>query len=381
MKFNRQNKNLISTWWWTVDRLSLLAILAIIIIGAMMVATASPAVAERIGLDSFYFVRKQLIYLFLAVITIMSISFLSPIAARRLATLGFLGGIILMVGVLLFGAETNGAKRWIFLGGMSLQPSEFVKPFFVVVTAWMLSESKIKNNFQGYKISIILYVVLVALLISQPDFGMFVVVTAVWGGQLFVAGLPITWITAVVVMGVFTLLMAYFFFPHVAYRIDSFISSGSSPNYQVKKSMEAFDSGGLLGRGPGEGVVKQHLPDSHTDFIFAVIGEELGAIISVLIIGLYAFIVLRALKRMVDEEDLFLVYAVSGLVMQFGMQAIINMGVSLNLLPTKGMTLPFISYGGSSMLAIAIAIGMLLALTKKRFGLAARRNKMVWEGG
>ncbi|MCE3233379.1 MAG: ftsW [Rickettsiaceae bacterium] len=381
MKFDRQNKNILTTWWWTVDKFSLVAILMIIAFGAMMVATASPAVAERIGYDSFYFVKRQLIFLFIALFTIISISFLSPQNIKRTAAIGFIIGAILMVGVLLFGASTNGAKRWIFIGGMSLQPSEFMKPFFIVVTAWMLSEAKVKDGFKGFQISIVLYGLLAALLISQPDMGMFVVVTAVWSGQLFLAGMPIFWLAVLGIAGIVILIMAYLFFPHVSKRVDSFLGGGNSTtNYQVERSLEAFDSGGMFGRGPGEGVVKQRLPDSHTDFIFAVIGEELGAVICIFIVWLYGFVVLRGFKLMLGETDLFFVYSVSGLLMQFGAQAIINMGVSMNLLPTKGMTLPFVSYGGSSMLAIAVAMGMLLALTKKRFGYVVKKPKLVWEG-
>jgi len=379
ISLDRQNKNIISTWWWTIDKLSLFAILAVIAFGAVMVATASPAIADRIGFDSFYFVRRQLVYLSFSVVILVGISFLSPLYIRRMATLGFIAGIILMLGVLLFGAETNGAKRWIFFGGMSLQPSEFMKPFFVVITAWMLSEAKTRDGFKGFHISFILYGLLAGLLVMQPDFGMFVVVTAVWAGQLFIAGMPMMWVSSIAVAGVFAMLMAYLFFPHVAHRIDNFISTDNKGNYQVRRSLEAFDSGGFIGRGPGEGVVKQHLPDSHTDFIFAVIGEELGAITCIIVVGLYGFIVIRGFRRMMDESDLFFVHAVSGLLMQFGLQAIINMGVALNLLPTKGMTLPFISYGGSSMLSIAVAMGMMIALTKKRFGYVVKKPKMLWE--
>jgi cell division protein FtsW len=379
MKFDRQNKNIINTWWWTVDKPSLLAIIMVIVFGAVMVATASPAVAERIGFDSFYFVRRQMLFLFLALMTIIGISFMPPTAIRRTAAIGFMIGILLMVGVLLFGASTNGAKRWIFIGGLSIQPSEFMKPFFIIVTAWILSEAKTKDSFKGFRTSILLYGILATLLVSQPDFGMFVVVTSVWGGQLFIAGMPMFWVFSIGIAGILILLMAYFFFPHVAKRIDGFTNSESGANYQVKRSLEAFDSGGFLGRGPGEGVAKQRLPDSHTDFIFAVIGEELGAFVCILVIWLYGYIVLRGLKLMMFESDLFLVYSVCGLAMQFGLQAVINMGVATNLLPTKGMTLPFISYGGSSMLAIGIAMGMMLALTKKRFGYVVKKPKLLWE--
>ena len=378
MKFDRQNKNIFTGWWWTVDKLSLLAITMIILFGAVMVATTSPAIADRIGYDSFHFAKKQLMFLLGTFLIIVTVSFMPPIAIRRIATFGFLVSILLMVGVVLFGHEINGAKRWIFIAGQSLQPSEFMKPFFIIVIAWMLSEAKNRKGFKGFQISLILYALVAALLISQPDFGMFFVVTAVWGGQLFVGGLSIPLVISIVLAGLFVLLVAYFFFPHVAKRMDSYMFD-SGGNYQVRKSLDAFDSGGLIGRGPGEGIVKQSLPDSHTDFIFAVIGEELGAITCIVIVCLYGFIVLRGLRRMMNEDDLFFVYAVSGLLMQFGLQAIINMGVALHLLPTKGMTLPFISYGGSSMFAIAIAMGMMLGLTKTRYGSVLKKKKLVWE--
>ena len=377
MNFDRQNKNIFTSWWWTVDRLSLFVTFMIVAFGAIMVTTASPAIAERIGLDSFYFVKRQLVFLFLSIIILLFTSFLSPLTIRRGASIGFAFGILMLLIVLIFGTETNGAKRWISLFGFSLQPSEFMKPFFIIVTAWMLSESKVRKDFNGGTISLVLYILLASLLIMQPDFGMFFVVTIVWGGQLFISGLSMIKISLIVTGTIITLLLAYLFFPHVTYRIDSFINSDNNVSYQVGKSLDAFSNGGLLGKGPGEGVVKQSLPDSHTDFIFAVVGEELGALLCIFLVICYGFIVVRGLKRMLEETDLFLVYAASGLLMQFGIQATINMGVATNLLPTKGMTLPFISYGGSSMLAIAISMGMILALTKRRFG---HKNSMNLNG-
>lgn len=378
--FDRKKKNIFGAWWWTIDRFTLLAIFAIITIGAIMVAAASPAVAERIGLPTFYFVQRQMVFLALAVVIMFSVSNLSARSVRRLGAIGFCLGIILLVVVLLGGAEAKGAKRWLYIFGFSLQPSEFMKPLFIVVTAWLLSESGLHKKSKGFKISVILYLLLVALLMAQPDLGMTVTISAVWAGQLFLAGLSLNWIVIIAALGCVGILGAYTFFPHVAYRIQSFLASfDGGGNFQVKKSLEAFHHGGFLGTGPGEGSVKQHLPDSHTDFIFAVVGEELGAIVCIVIVILYGYILIRGFRRMLSETDLFTVYAVSGLLMQFGMQAVINMGVALNLLPTKGMTLPFISYGGSSMLAIALAMGMMLALTRKRFGAIAYQPKLVME--
>jgi len=374
MQFNRRNNNIFTSWWWTVDKMSLLAIIIIMAFGAVMVTTASPAVAERIGYDGSYFIKRQLVFLTGTFFIMIGCSLLPPIAIRRIATIGFGVGILLLLAVLLLGAETKGARRWISIGSFALQPSEFMKPFFIIVTAWMLSESKLRQGFNGLAVSAGLYGLLALLLLLQPDVGMFFVVSCVWVGQLFLSGVSIAWILALGVVGMCAFMGAYFIFPHVSHRVNKFIGIDAEANYQVKKSLEAFNSGGIIGRGPGEGVVKQHLPDSHTDFIFAVVGEEFGAIVCLLVVGLYAFIVFRGFKKMLWEKDLFLVYAVSGLLMQFGVQAVINMCVALNLMPTKGMTLPFISYGGSSMLAIAIAMGMMLALTRRRFGIVSKRQ-------
>jgi cell division protein FtsW len=370
MSFHRKHKSFFGSWWWTIDRITLAAICAIIAISAIMVAAASPAVADRIGVESFYFVRRQLVFLVIGLTIVIGVSLLSPVAVRRLAMIGFTGCIITLILVLFFGGEIKGARRWINIGGFSLQPSEFIKPCLAVVTGWILSKRVIWQANRTYIISAACYGVVALLLILQPDFGMTLTVTAVWCGQLFLAGLPLLWIMVAIVMGILGILGAYQFLPHVTKRIDRFMDPESSTNYQIRRSLEAFKNGGFMGTGPGEGTVKQVLPDSHTDFIFAVVGEELGMITCLLIVFLFATIILRGFSRILHEADLFIVYAVSGLLMQFGLQAMINMGVTLHLLPTKGMTLPFISYGGSSTLAIALAVGMMLALTRKRYELA-----------
>ena len=371
MNFHRKHKSFFGSWWWTIDRITLVAIAIIIAISAIMVAAASPAVADRIGVESFYFVRRQLTYLLAAIVIIISVSLLSPVAVRRLAIFGFLCCIVTLILVLCFGGEIKGAKRWLNLGGFSLQPSEFIKPCFAVTTGWILSQRFTKPNYPGFIIAGALYSIVILLLILQPDFGMVVTITMVWGGQLFLAGLPLLWIMLALVVGIIGVLGAYQFLPHVAKRIDSFMDPDSSGNYQIKRSLEAFRHGGFYGLGPGEGTVKQVLPDSHTDFIFSVVGEELGMITCLLIVVLFAIVVLRGFSRILHEPDLFIVFAVSGLLMQFGLQSMINMGVALHLLPTKGMTLPLISYGGSSTLAIAFGVGMMLAMTRKRFELSS----------
>ena len=245
---------------------------------------------------------------------------------------------------------------------------ELMKPCFAVVMAWICAESQRRVDFPGYRVAIGLYLLVVLLLLVQPDFGMTLTVTAMWGIQLVLAGLPLLWIIMMALLAVVGMFAAYHLFSHVAKRIDAFLDPAASDNYQIGRSLEAFRNGGLLGRGPGEGEVKQFLPDSHTDFIFAVAGEEFGVIVCLAILGLFAFVVLRGLSRVWKQNDLFIVLAVAGLLAQFGIQSVINMGVSVNLFPAKGMTLPFLSYGGSSVVAVALGMGMMLALTRRRYG-------------
>ena len=368
MLLNRTGKSFLGSWWWTIDRIILTTILFIIAFSAVMITTASPAVADRIGVDSYFFVKRQLVFLTLSLFVITFFSFLSPNIIKFISTTGFIFFCILMILTLIIGVEIKGAKRWIGIGSFSIQPSEFMKPFFAVITGWILSIRQEKENFPVFRISIILYLTVTILLFLQPDFGMIVTISCVWGGQLFLAGLSMTWILILVIGGIFGIVGAYLVLPHVAHRINSFLDPALNENYQVKKSIAALIDGGMFGKGPGEGKVKQFLPDSHTDFIFAVIGEELGMIACFIVIGLFALIVIRGMIRIADQTDLFSAYSVAGLLMLFAIQTIFNIGVTVHLLPTKGMTLPFISYGGSSMLAVSILVGTVLALTRKKYG-------------
>jgi len=368
MRLDRTNTTSIGRWWWTVDRLNLFALLILIALGGVLVTAGSPPVAKRLDLPAFYFVHRHHIFLALGLFTMLAASLLPPVAVRRIAVMGFCGSLILLLLVPFLGVEIKGAHRWIDLAGISIQPSEFMKPCFAVVMAWVCAENQRRVNFPGYRMVIALYGIVALLLIAQPDIGMTITVTAMWGIQMFLAGLPMLWVMIMGGCAVAGITGAYFAFPHVAKRIDSFLDPTAGDNYQIAKSLEAFKSGGLLGRGPGEGEVKQSLPDSHTDFIFSVAGEEFGVIVCILIVGLFAFIVLRGLSRVWKETDLFVVLAVAGLLAQFGVQAVINMGVAVNLLPAKGMTLPFLSYGGSSAVAIGLGMGMMLALTKRKYG-------------
>lgn len=368
MALDRTNQSMFGRWWWTLDRLNFFALVILMILGTVLVAAGSPPVAKRLNLPGFYFVHRHQLFLSLGFIAMVITSMLSPTTLRRLAVIGFVASMGLMVLVPFFGDQTKGAHRWISILGLSIQPSEFMKPCFAVVMAWVCAESHKRVDFPGYTVAIVLYVLVVLLLIIQPDFGMTLTVTAMWGIQLFLAGLPLFWVALFGAGGVVGVFGAYHFFPHVAKRINSFLDPAAGDNYQTAHSLEAFRSGGIFGRGPGEGEVKQFLPDSHTDFIFAVAGEEFGALVCLLILATFAFVVLRGLSRVWKDNDLFSVLAVAGVLTQFGVQSIVNMGVAVNLLPAKGMTLPFLSYGGSSVIALAIGMGIMLALTRRRYG-------------
>lgn len=363
----RTDRSLVGRWWWTIDRVTLFVLMALIIVGFVMTLAASPAVAARLGQDQFFFFRRQLIFLIPALAVIFAVSLMSLTTVRRLAMLGFVGAFVMMVATLFSGQEIKGAHRWVYIAGLSLQPSEFVKPCFAVVAGWALSEARRGGNPLFYVGSVFLWAMVIGILVLQPDVGMAVVVTAVFGAQLFVAGLPMI----LVGLGAGALVLggtvAYSLLPHVASRVDRFLDpSGGGDHYQIERAMDAFQAGGLFGRGPGDGSVKTILPDAHTDFIFAVAGEEYGFAACVLVVLLFAFIVFRGLGRLLGENNLFVMLAGTGIVTQFGLQAVINMGVNLRLMPTKGMTLPFISYGGSSLIALALGMGMLLALTRTR---------------
>ncbi len=316
--------------------------------------------------------------------SMLGISFLDVQGIRRIALLGLLGSLVLMVLLSVgFGMEIKGARRWLSLGFMTIQPSEFARAFFVVVSAWILAERFRSPNFPAFKAATALWGVMVLLLLAQPDFGMTFITTLVWGAQMFLAGLPWWGIIAMTILGIIVCAIAYATLPHVAHRIEMFLHPDSTERYQVNKSLEALQNGSILGRGIGEGTAKQSLPDSHTDYIFSVIVEEFGLLVSVGIIALFAFVVVRGLMRLWNEENMFVILAASGLIFQFGLQAAGNIGVAMDMLPPKGMTLPFISYGGSSTLALALGMGMFLALTRRRFGLMkwSQRRARTLKGG
>jgi len=368
MMFARIDQRPVARWWWTVDRWTLGALLLLMGFGAVMSMAASPAVAERLGYAPLHFAERQLLTVPVALAVMFAVSLLPPRTIRRVAFVGFAISFALVALTFVIGAEIKGARRWINLPGLSVQPSEFVKPTFAIVAAWLFAEQKEHPGFPGNLISIALFLPLVAMLLKQPDLGMAVVVAAVWFAQFFLAGMRLYWAAAGAVAGIVGLAGAYLWLPHVTSRINRFLDPAAGDSYQVNRSLEAFANGGLWGRGPGEGRVKDVLPDAHADFVFAVAGEEFGLIVCVLIVGVFAFIVLRGLSRLLQEGNLFVLLAATGLLIQFGLQAAINMASAVHLIQTKGMTLPFLSYGGSSMLALAFGMGMMLALTRRRLG-------------
>lgn len=343
LKTARTNTSRCGSWWWTVDRPLFFALILLMCAGAILVTAASPPVARRLDFDPFYFVVRQQAFLFLSFLVLVFFSLLDGKQIKRMAMLGMLGSLFLMVMLPFVGTETKGAVRWMSIAGISVQPSEFLKPCFAVIIGWMFAERQRTQGFPGFKIGIAIFLVSISLLIIQPDFGMSVVVSGMFAIQLFLAGVPILWVIGMGAAGVIGAFGAYFTLSHVRDRVDQFLDPTSGDNYQVSKSLEAFSSGGFLGRGPGEGVVKWSIPDSHTDFIFSVAAEEFGVILALLLVALFAFIVLRGYYKAFKETDLFVMLASAGLISQFALQALVNMGVAVNLLPAKGMTLPFLS--------------------------------------
>ncbi len=363
---SRADRSVFANWWWTVDKPMLFGLIGLVFLGLVLSFAASPAIAEQLGLTSYYFVKRHAVFAIVAILLMGGISFLNPLQARRLALLIFLGGILLMVYTLFAGEAVKGSRRWVSLAGFTLQPSELVKPTFILLVAWLFSESSRRPDIPANFFAILILAIFNVLLVAQPDIGQTALVTMTWCAVFFMAGLSWVWITVLAIMGVGGMGLAYLFIPHVTGRIDRFINPESGDNYQVERALEAFFSGGWFGRGPGEGIVKRNLPDSHTDFIFAVIGEEFGIIVCLFIVLFFSFLIMRGLYLGFRQEDGFVRLSIGGLVIMFGLQAAINMAVNLQLAPTKGMTLPFISYGGSSMLSVAVAMGMVLALSRKR---------------
>lgn len=364
--FSRTDKSLFSQWWWTVDRSMLAAFIALMVIGVLLVATASPPVAERIHVPYYHFLLRHVVFLVPSAGLMIGLSLLSHKFVRRIAVIVFGLSIVAMILVLFTGMEIKGAQRWLQLKFFALQPSEFLKPSFAVLSAWMMSMQKEKQGFPGYVIAAGLYGLGLLLLILQPDFGMSFLLTSIFLAQIFLAGFPFRLIAGLGVLGIGGGFAAYTFLDHVRSRIDRYLNPEAGDTYQIDKSLSAFQNGGFFGTGPGQGTVKMTLPDAHADFIFSVGAEEMGLIFVMLILLLYGFIILRGFNRLMDTPDMFVVLAVGGLLTMFGLQALVHMGSAMHLLPAKGMTLPFISYGGSSLMAMGFSMGILLSLTRRK---------------
>jgi cell division protein FtsW len=363
---SRAQRTLFGEWWWTVDQLTLGAIGTLMLAGVVLSLAASPPVAGRLGLDPFYFVNRHILYLFPAIALMLAMSFLSPRQIRRLSLVVFVVSLIMVAVTPYFGVEIKGARRWLVILGMNIQPSEFLKPAFVILVSWLFGESARRPEMPANSISLALLLLVVALLVIQPDFGQTMLIALVWSALFFMAGMRLVWMFGIAAVAGVGLTAAYYTVPHVAGRIKRFMNPASGDTFQVDTAMEAFYNGGWFGLGPGEGIAKRSLPDSHTDFVFAVAAEEFGIILCLVLLALFALIVIRALMRAYRTEDMFARFAASGLAIMFGVQAAINMSVNLQLIPAKGMTLPFISYGGSSIVSLAYGVGMLLALTRLR---------------
>jgi cell division protein FtsW len=370
MLLSRSDRGLLAQWWFTIDRALLTAVLLLMAMGVLIAMAASPPVAERIGLESFHFVKNQLLYLVPAVPLFIGMSLLTPAQARRSAFVILIVSLALMLAALLWGPEVKGAHRWITIGSLNLQPSELAKPGFVVIAAWFLAERSQRPEMPGIVLAFALLCLFVGLLVAQPDFGQTALIILTFGAMLLVYG--ISWAAIVGLAGITGVAStaAYLTVPHVASRIDRFLNPGAGDTFQVDAATQAFRNGGLLGTGPGGGEAKRIIPDAHSDFTFAVVGEEFGLIACLALMALFAFVVLRVLARAKAETDPFPALAMVGMVTVFGFQAVINMAVNVSLLPAKGMTLPFISYGGSSLIGMALAMGLTLAFARRRPGTA-----------
>lgn len=366
MSLSRADQSLLTQWWFTIDRIQLAAVFTLIAAGIVISLAASPSAALTKQLPAFYFVQRHVVFVALGSLLIIALSVQSPNMVRRIALLLFVAAAVAMLLVLVLGVEINGSYRWLRFAGLSLQPSEIAKPAFVVVVAWAFAEAHKRHDMPALPIAIGLYVVFAVLLIAQPDIGQTALISLVWAALFVLAGLSLVWVTALAGVAGGGIIAAYLTMPYIKGRIDTFFSGDIDPNSQIGQAYQSFVEGGFFGRGPGEGTIKTTLPDAHTDFIFAVIAEEYGIVVCLALVLLYAVIVFRALIRAVLERDLRNRYAVIGLALLFGFQALINMGVNIGLLPTKGMTLPMISAGGSSIVGISITLGMLLALSRRR---------------
>jgi cell division protein FtsW len=367
--FARSDRTAVGIWWWTVDRWMLGVVALLIALGVGLSFASSPAAAARMNIgDPFHFAVRQCVFGVGAAVILLSVSMLDVRSLRRASFFIWIIAIAIMIALPIFGHNAKGATRWLEIGGFTLQPSEFMKPALVILVAWMFAEGQKGQGVPGVSIAFGLYLTSIALLLIQPDVGQTVLITVAFGAAFWMAGVPLSWVMLLGGLAVTGLCSTYFLFPHVHARVEKFLSPDTADTHQVDRASEAIAAGKLFGRGPGEGVMKRHVPDLHTDFIYSVAAEEYGLVFSLLLISLFAFVVIRGLYRSMKLSDPFEQVAAAGLFVLVGQQAFINVAVNLNMIPTKGMTLPFISYGGSSMLAMGLTLGMALALTRRRPG-------------
>ncbi|MGB6229366.1 MAG: FtsW/RodA/SpoVE family cell cycle protein [Litorimonas sp.] len=366
---SRTRRFVLAEWWRSVDQLTLMLLLCLLLAGLVLSMAASPAAAHRLGIDQpFYFLFRQLFFAIVGFSGAVFVSLFEPQGARRIGVLALIGAAAVMALLPAVGYEVKGAMRWIRIGSFGLQPSEFVKPAFIVFAAWMFSAVKRDANVPAVGIVLAVYAALILMLITQPDFGQSFLLTLCFAAVFFFAGISLAWLIVLLGVTLAGAVAAYLSLPHVRARVSTFLSPDRSDSYQTEKALEAISGGGFFGRGPGEGAVKYSLPDGHTDFIFAVSVEEFGFLISALLVMLIATFVVRAFSNALRLNDPFCQLATAGLATMIGMQTTINLFVNLNLAPSKGMTLPFISYGGSSLLALCFSAGLILAFTRRRPG-------------
>ena len=382
--FSREKKTPIAEWWWTVDRELLVALVLLMACGVVLSFAASPAVAERLHLPYYFFIVRQCGFVIPSIAVMIGASLLSARQVRIAALITLVVSILALWATLKFGAEVKGARRWISILGQSVQPSEFVKPAFAIIAAWLFSERMMKRDMPGRIIATALVIPIVGALVMQPDVGQTALVLATWAALLFLSG--ISWFFIFTMLGGAAGLGygAYLLFPHVSKRIDSFLNpEGGGNTYQVDKALHSLLEGGWFGRGPGESIAKKFIPDAHADYVFSAAAGEYGLLFCLVLVGLIGFIVVRALITAQQQASLFNRLAASTIAIQFGLQSAINLCVNLNLIPPKGMTLPFVSYGGTSMIAIAFGMGLMLAMTRKKpeqrmaSGLPAYRSAVV----